>query len=110
MDSTSPTRGSGSVASLARTSPLSSNAVDMGYGYSLGVIYEGDGPEPGGLPGDFGWAGYFDTEFVVSPRSGLVAVIMAQEEPGPTTPDNPGARSVFKPMLYDTLGESSETG
>jgi CubicO group peptidase (beta-lactamase class C family) len=65
---------------------------------------QGDGPAPAGLPGDFGWGGYFDTSFTISPSTGLVAVIMAQEQPGPGTQGTTGAGAVFRPLLSEALG------
>ncbi|HCR67445.1 MAG TPA: hypothetical protein DIW38_13210, partial [Oceanicaulis sp.] len=57
--------------------------------------------------GDFGWSGYFDTEFFVSPSTGVVAVIMSQEQPGPTTPDTIGARAVFDQLVYGAVPSES---
>jgi CubicO group peptidase (beta-lactamase class C family) len=84
--------------------PGDMNRQNLGFGYSIGVTYEGEGPAPAGLPGDFGWGGYFDTNFTVSPSTGVVAVIMAQEQPGPGTAGTTGARQVFGPMLSEALG------
>ena len=36
-----------------------------------------------GRTGDFWWAGYFGTQFFVSPETGLVGVLLSQNEPGP---------------------------
>lgn len=87
--------------------PEEMNRMNMGFGYSLGVVHDGDGETPAGQVGDFGWAGYFDTDFLVSPSTGLVAVILAQELPGPATPARTGAQGVFRPMVYSTLGQPS---
>ena len=83
------------------------DSVDLGYGYGVGVIYDGPGAHPVRAQGDFGWSGYFDTEFFVSPRTGVVAVIMSQEQPGPTTSDTIGARAVFDQLVYDALPSDS---
>ncbi len=80
--------------------PDSMAGIGMGFGYSLGVIAPVAGAA--GYPGDFGWAGYFDTEFLVSPATGLVAVIMAQELPSAHTPEG-GARDVFRPLAYGAV-------
>ncbi|PWE16642.1 serine hydrolase [Marinicauda salina] len=82
--------------------PDSMDAADTGYGLGVGVAYDGD-DETIERPGDFGWGGYFDTDFFVSPSTGLAGVIMAQEEPGPTTPPEAAARAVFKPLAYGAL-------
>lgn len=83
------------------------DAVDLGYGYGVGVIYDGPGDHPVRAQGDFGWSGYFDTEFFISPATGVVAVIMSQEQPGPTTPDTIGARAVFDRLVYDAVSSES---
>lgn len=79
------------------------DAMDLGFGYSLGVVYDGPGDHPYRQIGDYGWGGYFDTEFVVSPATGVVAVIMSQEQPGPTSSDTIGARTVFDALVYGAL-------
>lgn len=83
------------------------DAIDLGYGYGVGVVYDGPGAHPVRNIGDFGWSGYFDTEFFVSPSTGVVAVIMSQEQPGPTTSDTIGARAVFDGLVYDALTRES---
>ena len=80
--------------------PDSMAQAGLAFGYSLGVIAPVEGAI--GYPGDYGWAGYFDTDFLVSPSTGLVAVIMAQELPSAHTPDG-GARDVFRPLAYGAV-------
>lgn len=77
----------------------------MGYGYGVGVALPVDNPEQSlGVPGDYFWSGYFDTIFFVSPATGLVAVMMSQEEPGPYSGEN--ARDRFGPLAYGTLAQA----
>lgn len=83
--------------------PQAMAGVDMAFGYSLGVIHDGPGEHPLRREGDFGWGGYFDTSFVVSPSTGMVALIMAQELPGPSTPETIGARDVFDSLAYAAI-------
>jgi CubicO group peptidase (beta-lactamase class C family) len=83
--------------------PQGMAGVDMAFGYSLGVIHDGPGEHPLRRVGDFGWGGYFDTNFVVSPSTGMVAIIMAQELPGATTGDTTGARDVFDALAYAAI-------
>ncbi|WP_440959487.1 serine hydrolase [Oceanicaulis sp. LC35] len=83
------------------------DAIDLGYGYGVGVVYDGPGEHPVRNVGDFGWSGYFDTEFFVSPSTGVVAVIMSQEQPGPTTSETIGARAVFDRLVYDAVTTES---
>ena len=84
--------------------PESMNAGNLGFGYSLGVVYEGQGSAASGYPADFGWGGYFDTDFFVSPSTGVVALILAQEQPSATTPRE-GARAVFRQLMPAVIGE-----
>jgi CubicO group peptidase (beta-lactamase class C family) len=70
--------------------------IGLAFGYSVGVSVNENG---GRLTGDFGWGGYFDTAFVVSPSTGVVAVIMAQEEPGAGTRDTTSAGAVLQSQL-----------
>ncbi|MCP2670585.1 beta-lactamase family protein [Maricaulaceae bacterium EIL42A08] len=78
-------------------------SVDMAFGYSLSVIHDGPGQHPFRRNGDFGWGGYFDTNFVVSPSTGMVAIIMAQELPGASTGDTIAARDVFDALAYAAI-------
>jgi CubicO group peptidase (beta-lactamase class C family) len=102
-----------SVAAMATAhvqadrAPGGMNDMDMGYGYGVGVIYDGPGANPHRRMGDFGWAGYFDTEFVVSPSTGMVAVILAQEQPGATTAETTGAREILNALAYGALPTES---
>ena len=81
--------------------------ADMAFGYSLGVIVDGPGAHPVRQVGDYGWGGYFDTGFMVSPSTGMVAVIMAQELPGATTPETVSARNIFDALAYAALPTES---
>jgi len=84
--------------------PEQMNAGNLGFGYSVGVVYEGEGASASGYPADFGWGGYFDTDFFVSPSTGVVALIMAQEQPSPTSPRE-GARAIFRQLMPAVIDE-----
>ncbi|MFC4723985.1 serine hydrolase domain-containing protein [Glycocaulis abyssi] len=84
--------------------PANMNAGNLGFGYSLGVVYEGQGSSASGYPADFGWGGYFDTDFFVSPSTGVVALILAQEQPSATSPRE-GARAIFREHIQAVIGE-----
>lgn len=84
--------------------PDSMSAGNLGFGYSVGVVYEGQGSSASGYPADFGWGGYFDTDFFVSPSTGVVALILAQEQPSATTPPQ-GARAIFRQLMPAVIGE-----
>ncbi|MFW6300741.1 MAG: serine hydrolase domain-containing protein, partial [Oceanicaulis sp.] len=91
----------------AERAPAGMSDMDMGSGYGFGVTYDGPGEHPYRRTGDFGWAGYFDTEFVVSPSTGMVALILAQEQPGATTAETTGARDVLYELAYGALPTES---
>ncbi len=83
--------------------PQGMAGIDMAFGYSLSVIHDGPGQHPLRRFGDFGWGGYFDTNFVVSPSTGMVAIIMAQELPGASTGETTSARDVFDALAYAAI-------
>lgn len=58
-------------------------------GLGLGVAVTLDAGRGGTLAakGDFGWGGYYDTQFFVSPQFGIAGVIMTQYEKRPDEPD-----------------------
>jgi CubicO group peptidase (beta-lactamase class C family) len=73
-------------------------ARTYGYGGYVALAPE-DGEEASGLPGDFGWGGFFDTVFFVSPATGVSAVALTQIQPGPNRPE-PGTGQIFLPLVY----------
>ena len=83
--------------------PASMAGGNMAFGYSVGVIVDGPGEHPFRKVGDYGWGGYFDTNFVVSPSTGMVAIVMSQEQPGATTAQTTSAGAVFEPLAYGAL-------
>jgi len=73
------------------------------YGYGVGIVLPGTEDRPAlGVPGDFGWGGYFDTDFFVSPGTGLVAIMMTQVIPGPNMPEG-RTSSWWRAAAYATL-------
>lgn len=63
------------------------NSRGLGYGLGVGVLIDAVSSPQAGLNGDYSWGGFWDTHWLVSPRSGIVAVLMAQLDPrGNTTP------------------------
>lgn len=54
----------------------------LGWGLGVSVVVDADGTPFSDRNGDFWWAGYFGTTFFVSPETGLVGVILSQNEPG----------------------------
>jgi CubicO group peptidase (beta-lactamase class C family) len=63
---------------------LKSEGIDgLGWGLGMQVVADADKSQLGDATGDFGWSGYFGTTFWVSPTTGLVGVVLSQNEPGP---------------------------
>jgi CubicO group peptidase (beta-lactamase class C family) len=63
------------------------------------VLPPEEGQEARGVPGDYSWGGLFDTDFFVSPATGVSAVIMTQIQPGPHRPA-PRTGAIFRPLVY----------
>lgn len=55
----------------------------LGWGLGMAVVADADGTPVADRDGDFWWAGFYNTTFFVSPESGLVGVILSQNQPGP---------------------------
>lgn len=55
----------------------------LGWGLGVSVVVDADATPFSDRNGDFWWAGYFGTTFFVSPETGLVGVVISQNEPGP---------------------------
>jgi CubicO group peptidase (beta-lactamase class C family) len=51
----------------------------LGWGLGMSVLASEDAALPGHL-GDFGWGGYYGTTFFVSPSTGMVGVVLSQNE------------------------------
>lgn len=75
------------------------NSIGLGYGLGIGVELDTRHAPHAGYPGDFNWDGLFDTHWLASPKTGLVAVLMTQvdrsgnKSPQRTEPD-------FHNLLY----------
>jgi CubicO group peptidase (beta-lactamase class C family) len=59
-----------------------SDIEGMGWGLGLSVVADADATMTPDRKGDFWWAGYYGTTFFVSPSTGLVGVVLSQNEPG----------------------------
>lgn len=55
----------------------------LGWGLGLAVVVDSDATLSIDRDGDFWWSGYYGTTFFVSPETGLVGVILSQNQPGP---------------------------
>jgi len=55
----------------------------LGWGFGVAVVVDSDATPMIDRNGDFWWAGFYATQFFVSPETGLVGVVLAQNQPGP---------------------------
>jgi CubicO group peptidase (beta-lactamase class C family) len=61
---------------------LAASDIDgLGWGLGLSVVADADTTLTPDRSGDFWWAGYYGTTFFVSPSTGLVGVVLSQNEP-----------------------------
>jgi CubicO group peptidase (beta-lactamase class C family) len=85
--------------------PISYNGiVDIpvpGIGFGLGFAVLMDPGQAGvqGSQGDYGWGGYAETYFWISPQEQLIAVLMAQSMPSLSYP----IRNEFRTLVYQAL-------
>lgn len=77
-----------------------------GLAMGLGVAVVEDIGRTGalGAAGDFAWGGHYDTQFFVSPRYEIAAVILSQVQPTPGAPDSTTMRD-FKSMVLAAVQE-----
>jgi CubicO group peptidase (beta-lactamase class C family) len=55
--------------------------VGLGFGLGVGVEIDAALAPQAGFDGDYEWGGVFDTHWLVSPKTGLVAVLLTQIDP-----------------------------
>ena len=82
---------------------LSTQVDGMGFGFGVGVVMDSEKTILIDRTEDFFWSGFYGTNFFVSPQSGLVAVIMSQNQPPPASPW-PGSYGVFIAPAFAFLG------
>ncbi len=81
-----------------------SNQVDgMGFGLGVGVVMNAEKTILTDRNKDFFWSGFYGTNFFVSPETGLVGVIMSQNQPLSASPW-PGSFGVFIAPAFAFLG------
>jgi CubicO group peptidase (beta-lactamase class C family) len=59
-----------------------SDIQGLGWGLGMAVVADEDASLTPDRTGDFWWSGYLGTTFFVSPSTGLVGVVLSQNEPG----------------------------
>jgi CubicO group peptidase (beta-lactamase class C family) len=57
------------------------NSKGLGYGLGVAPVIDASSAQQAGFNGDFSWGGLLDTHWIVSPRTGLVAVLLCQVNP-----------------------------
>jgi len=69
------------VAETAMADFWGAGSTGLGYGLGVGVELDTRRASHAGYPGDVSWGGVFDTHWVASPRTGIVAVLLTQSDP-----------------------------
>ncbi len=69
------------VAETAMVDFWGAGSTGLGYGLGVGVELDTRHATHAGYPGDFSWGGVFDTHWVASPRTGIVALLLTQSDP-----------------------------
>jgi CubicO group peptidase (beta-lactamase class C family) len=58
----------------------------LGWGLGMAVVVDGDTTPTFDRTGDYWWSGFYGTTFFVSPQTGLVGIVLSQNQPGPFSP------------------------
>jgi CubicO group peptidase (beta-lactamase class C family) len=93
-------------------------SMGLGYGLGVGVVIEAASSPQAGFTGDYSWGGLWDTHWVASPRTGIVAVLLTQMDPrggGPPQRTDPDFRDLLfasveridPPPAHEVLSRSS---
>jgi CubicO group peptidase (beta-lactamase class C family) len=69
------------VAETAMVDFWGPGSTGLGYGMGVGVEIDTRHATHAGYPGDFSWGGVYDTHWLASPRTGIVAVMLTQSDP-----------------------------
>ena len=66
---------------------LADEGIDgLGWGLGMAVVVDSDATSTFDRTGDFWWSGTYGTTFFVSPSTGLVGIVMSQNQTGPYSP------------------------
>jgi CubicO group peptidase (beta-lactamase class C family) len=81
----------GTVAEMTRphvtSGVLDEEGIDgIGWGLGFAVVVDAEASAPMDRNGDYWWSGYYGTSFFVSPTTGVVGVVLTQNQPGPESP------------------------
>jgi CubicO group peptidase (beta-lactamase class C family) len=84
------------------------NSTGLGYGFGVGVEIDTRHSWQAGSPGDYSWDGLFDTHWIVSPKTGVVAVLLAQvDRSGNKAPQR--TYQDFRNLLFATVTTSHDS-
>lgn len=90
------------VAEDAMVKYWGANSQGLGYGLGVGVDFDAHRAPHAGFAGDYSWGGIFDTHWLVSPKAGIVAVLLTQVDPsGNKTPQR--TDTDFRNLLFASL-------
>lgn len=70
------------------------------FGLGGTIVTNAERAEGLAVNGEWGWTGHWDTWFVVNPKDGVAAIVLAQTNPGPTLPPS-HARAAVKSLAYE---------
>ena len=72
---------SNQVAADAMAKFWGANSLGLGYGMGVAPVIDAGAAAQANLDGDYSWGGLLGTQWLVSPQSGIVAVLMTQMNP-----------------------------
>ena len=74
----------------------------IGFGLGYRVVIDAGLLDAATSDGEYSWGGYFGTWFFVAPgEDGLIAILLAQRQPGPHMPNN--RDGVFNSLVYGAI-------
>jgi CubicO group peptidase (beta-lactamase class C family) len=106
---------SNQVAADALAKFWGANSLGLGYGMGVAPVIDAGVAAQANLNGDYSWGGLLGTQWLVSPQSGIVAVLMTQLNPVGNA-EAQRTYADFRNLLYaavatlDPIGKPAGTG